>query len=135
MLFRNTKMEFAKKMLRLLEVQIFFAMSVFGGNAVLKHTATASSAAKERTKPAAERAIWRAKTLATALLFSETCTQPSTIEQGVLKERRCERSALVPLLSAIDYFAAQHGQDWLCWRPTPQAVPYNLLQELAPLRI
>ncbi len=135
MLFRNTKTGFAKKMLRLLEVQIFFAMSVFGGNAVLKHTATASSAAKERTKPAAERAIWRAKTVVNNPLFSKTYTQSSTIEQGVLKEWRCEHSALAPLLSAADYFAAQHGQDCLCWRPTPQAVPYNLLQECSPLRI
>lgn len=118
----------ARKMLRLLEVHIFFAMSVLAGNAVVKHLSVSISKSQDkRQRVAIERAF--------PLLYSAHILEAFAIEKGSFSGTKQNSS-----------------QDWLLLLPhirrvwlsqevsltsfgEPPRLAFNLLQELIPLRI
>lgn len=115
---------FAKKMWRLVEVHIFFAISIFAGNAVVKHAVAVSKSQDKRQKVAVERAL--------PLLVD---LEPCAIEKGLASQKK-----QTPSKEWLFLFP-QLRRAWLCqpsWLTSfgePPRLAFNLFQELTPLRI
>ncbi|MCS7013868.1 MAG: hypothetical protein NZM05_09610 [Chloroherpetonaceae bacterium] len=121
---RRKMQNLAKKMWRLVEVHIFFAMSIVAGNAVVKHiSASVAKVQDKRQRIAVERAI-------PDYLSSET----ATIEKGLASPTPSpQKNWLWTLL--------QTSRVWLCQEfmfsslGQPPYLAFNLFQALTPLRI
>jgi hypothetical protein len=118
----------AEKMLRLMEVHIFFAMSIFAGNAVVKHNlSVAHKSHDKRQKVAIERSVPLAQNFDTG-----------TVEEGKHSAKRSCKSlqSVWPL-----HFLHSQSAIWRSHEPAlsnlgdPPCLAFNLLQQLAPLRI
>ncbi len=117
----------AKKMLRLMEVHIFFAMSIFAGNAVVKHTFAVQKSHDKRQKIAIERSVPLAQNFDTG-----------TIEEG---KPLVKRPLQTRQSSWLLHFPHDQRAAWRSQQPSlssfgdPPCLAFNLLQQLAPLRI
>lgn len=114
----------SKKVWRLVEVHIFFVMSILAGNAVVKHLSTSVSKAQDkRQRVAIERAV-------PDYLFLET----ATIEKGTLRKKP------IPLETEWLFLIPPVGRTWLCQEQQlaafgePPRLAFNLFQTRAPLR-
>ncbi len=118
----------ARKMLRLLEVHIFFAMSVLAGNAVVKHLSVSISKSQDkRQRVAIERSL--------PLLHSVHILETFAIEKGFFSGTKQNPSTewlfLLPHIRRA-WLSQEVG---LTSFGEPPHLAFNLLQELIPLRI
>ncbi|MFN3387101.1 MAG: hypothetical protein ACK42Y_11005 [Candidatus Thermochlorobacter sp.] len=118
----------ARKMLRLLEVHIFFAMSVLAGNAVVKHLSVSISKSQDkRQRVAIERSL--------PLLHCVHILEAFAIEKGSFSGAKQTSSQdwlfLFPHIRRLwlsqEVSLTSYGE--------PPRLAFNLLQELIPLRI
>ncbi len=121
--------------MRLIEVHIFFAMSIFAGNAVVKHTTVVHKSHDKRQKFAIERSVPLAQSRKASI------TEVGTIEKGeytINPARRTLQSlrSLWSLIFLCDQNAVWRGQHAALSRfDAPPCLIFNMLQQLIPLRI
>jgi hypothetical protein len=123
------------KMMRLIEVHIFFAMSIFAGNAVVKHSTVVHKSHDKRQKVAVERSVPLAQSRKASI------TEVGTIEKGeyTVHSARRARQPLHSLWSLI--FLYDQNAIWRVQHSAPSSfgippcLTFNMLQQLIPLRI
>jgi hypothetical protein len=125
----------ARKMMRLIEVHIFFAISIFAGNAVVKHSTVVHKSHDKRQKVAVERSVPLAQSRKASI------TEVGTIEKGeyTVHSARRARQPLHSLWSLI--FLYDQNAIWRVQHSAPSSfgippcLTFNMLQQLIPLRI
>ena len=137
MLFMNTrKHNIVRNILRVFEIALFFAVSVFGYGLLVKTTSVSSSKSKSRNQPPGIQ-----RDLGLNGMQRELRVMPETLRQPVKPELTLRKRALLLHLSGSDHahaaYAFQpHLQPLLPYQyhryystHIPFSLPYNLLQE------